>query len=250
MDSAQIVSTLVEKLGQTSLSKRTIESYVNRHLPKDGAEPDDSYFETHLAELRGYDADFKGQHNHEMAEAVKAARQAAVEEYLKNNPPKKEDVNSQKSETEKAFESKLEELQKMIETKNQDPSIAAVLEQNKKILDMLEAQKQKANTDVLIKSMNEKAEGLNITNKQYWDFAVELIKGEIKDGATADSILEMTKSKYEELSKRFNPAGVQPYGTSNGGNGGKSEIANYLESLKKRDEQMANVRKNAAASFK
>ena len=90
MEKEQILSTLTEKLGQTSFSQQSLQTYVDNNLPAEGAEPDDAYWTRHIAVLKS----FQGQFNHDVATKVTEQANAKFEEYKKNwkpEPPKKED---------------------------------------------------------------------------------------------------------------------------------------------------------------
>lgn len=58
MEKEQILSTINEKLGQTSLSARTISDYVNGNLPGEGIEPDEAYWEKHVNFLKSLGGNF------------------------------------------------------------------------------------------------------------------------------------------------------------------------------------------------
>ena len=46
MEKEQILSEIGTRLGQTSLSQRTLSDYVDGNLPAEGTEPDDAYWES------------------------------------------------------------------------------------------------------------------------------------------------------------------------------------------------------------
>ena len=51
MEKEQILASLQAELGQTSLSLRTIENYVDNVMPADGIEPDAGIFTRHASIL-------------------------------------------------------------------------------------------------------------------------------------------------------------------------------------------------------
>ena len=67
MEKEQILSTLIEKVGKTSLSSRTIETYVSSHMPADGTEPDDAYWDAAVEFVKS----LEGQFSHDVADAIK-----------------------------------------------------------------------------------------------------------------------------------------------------------------------------------
>ena len=64
MTEEQILSTLTERLGQNSLSQRTLTDYVHGNLPAEGTEPDDAYFNRHVTFLKS----LNGNYSHEPKE--------------------------------------------------------------------------------------------------------------------------------------------------------------------------------------
>lgn len=75
MEKEQILSTLNEKLGQTSLSERTINDYISENLPAEGTEPDEAYWEKHAKILKSLGGNFS------------ADVAAQVEDFKKNYKP-------------------------------------------------------------------------------------------------------------------------------------------------------------------
>lgn len=76
MEQEQILSTLNEKLGQTSLSERTISDYVTAFLPGEGEEFD---FDRHVGVLKSLNGNF----SKSVADTVKQQ----MEEFKKNYKP-------------------------------------------------------------------------------------------------------------------------------------------------------------------
>lgn len=52
MEKETLLSTLTEKLGETPLSQRTLDSYISDNLPAEGTEPDEAYWEKHTKFLK------------------------------------------------------------------------------------------------------------------------------------------------------------------------------------------------------
>lgn len=75
MEKEQILSTLKEKVGQTSLSDRTIGDYLSENLPAEGTEPDDAYWERHAKVLKS----LEGNYSHDVA--------TKIEDFKKNYKP-------------------------------------------------------------------------------------------------------------------------------------------------------------------
>lgn len=112
MEKEQILSTLTEKLGQTSFSQQSLQTYVENNLPAEGAEPDEAYWSRHISVLKS----FQGQFNHDVATKVTEQASAKFEEYKKNwkpEPPKKDDVEPKEdSEVISALKKEIEDLKK------------------------------------------------------------------------------------------------------------------------------------------
>lgn len=79
MEKEQILSTLNEKLGQISLSQRTISAYIGHFLPAEGTEPDDAYWEKHIEILNS----LNGNYSADVA--------AFTEDYKKKHAPAADD---------------------------------------------------------------------------------------------------------------------------------------------------------------
>jgi uncharacterized membrane-anchored protein YjiN (DUF445 family) len=75
MEQEQILSTLTEKLGKTSLSQKTLTDYVTSNLPGEGAEPDENYWNRHVTFLKSLDGNF----SHDVA--------TQIEDFKKNYKP-------------------------------------------------------------------------------------------------------------------------------------------------------------------
>lgn len=179
MEKAQILSTLKEKLGTTSLSERTINTYVDNVLPAQGVEPDDAYWTTHVNILKS----LEGQYNHDVAEYKRLNPGG-------NPPPPTE-----------------------------NPELAAIkqlVEQQKAEMTALKTQLAGAESAQKIQavrnSLISKAGELKVRSKAMWEDAIKGL--EIKEGDTADTALESAKTAYEALQKRYIGDGAQPYGGS------------------------------------
>lgn len=172
MEQAQILSTLKEKLGQTSLSDRTLTEYVSKVLPAEGVEPDDAYFETHVGILKA----LGGQYSHDIAE------------YQRNNPYQQQQQKQQQ----------------------ENPVIAELQKQMKEMKEQLKQERSGNAIAAVRASLSGKGDELKVRNKAIWEDAVKSL--EIKEGDTVDSILEKAKSSYEAMQKRYLGEGAQPYG--------------------------------------
>ena len=75
MEQEKILSTLSEKLGETSFSPQTLQKYVELNPIAEGSEPDEAYWNKAVNFLKG----MQGQYNHDVA--------TRVEDFKKNYKP-------------------------------------------------------------------------------------------------------------------------------------------------------------------
>lgn len=75
MEQEKILSTLSEKLGETSFSPQTLQKYVELNPVAEGSEPDEAYWNKAVNFLKG----MQGQYNHDVA--------TRVEDFKKNYKP-------------------------------------------------------------------------------------------------------------------------------------------------------------------
>lgn len=73
MEQEKILSTLSEKLGKTSFSPQTLQTYVELNPIAEGSEPDEAYWNKAVNFLKG----MQGQYNHDVA--------TRVEDFKKND---------------------------------------------------------------------------------------------------------------------------------------------------------------------
>jgi hypothetical protein len=192
MEQEKILSTLTEKLGQTSLSQKTIGDYVAQNLPTEGVEPDDAYWNKHVAILTSLNGNFS------------ASVAAQVNEFKKNykpdnNNPPQPNPNNDKGE-QSALEKRLEQLENQLKERD-----------------------AKFTREQLTNNVIAQADSLKVANKAIWEDAVKTVEVEEKD--TTDTLLTKAKAAYERLLKRYVGDGATPYGGSNNGGGTSKEAA-------------------------
>lgn len=180
MEKEQILSEIGTRLGQTSLSQRTLSDYVDGNLPAEGTEPDDAYWEKHVGFLKSLGGNF----SHDVA--------TAVEDFKKNYKPKPDEAEE-------------------VEKKTTDDDAVKRIEALERKLAEAES---RGRDDALRKSAREKSESLKVANKALWDDAVGMI--DITEGMDADKLLEEAKKVYESKLKAYVGEGAQPYGGSRG----------------------------------
>lgn len=181
MTKEQILATLKEKIGETSLSDRTIDAYVTSFLPEEGTEPDAEYFERHASILKS----LSGQFNHDVA--------TTIEEYKKKNNPSKPNDPPKKKEEKEGLEEILARMEKL-EKQNDENTKRLLSEQMK--------------NELLKKSAS-----LTINNKNLWEDEVNGLDYSLFK--SADEAFEKVKTNYEEKLTRYTP-GAKPFGASGG----------------------------------
>lgn len=187
MEKEEILSTLTEKLGKTSFSQKTLDTYVEKHLPTEGAEPDDAYWTTHIEFLRS----LEGQYNHDVANAVKEAKK----NFARTDDTDKD--NQMNTNAKKELTNRIESLEKT-----------------------LADEKKKSLMDALRKSVSGKGSELKVSNKALWDDAVNMVN--MTEGMDEDGLLEEAKKVYESKLKSYIGEGATPYGGEQ--HGGSSTV--------------------------
>lgn len=174
MEKEQILSTLNEQLGQTSLSQRTISDYVDNNLPAEGAEFD---FERHAKILKSLNGNF----------SADVAKQ--VEDFKKNYKP-----SDSTTETPKG---------------SGDPDLLKRIEQ---LEGRLAESAKNATANNLRSEVTAKGKSLKVANEAIWEDAVKAVQ--IGDNDTAEDVTAKAKKEYERLLKRYHGDGAAPYGSS------------------------------------
>ena len=184
MEKEQILSEIGTRLGQTSLSQRTLSDYVDGNLPAEGTEPDDAYWEKHVGFLKSLGGNF----SHDVA--------TAVEDFKKGYKPEQKEDERQKPGAPKE-DSELMKRLSALEAKIAD-------------------EEKRKETASLRDKVRAKADSLKVANKALFEDAVGMV--EISDGMDADKLLEEAKKVYESKLKAYVGEGAQPYGGSRGKN--------------------------------
>lgn len=175
MEKEKILSALIEKLGKTSFSQKTLETYVDKHLPSEGTEPDDAYWALHTEILKT----LEGQYNHDVAVAVEEAKKNIA---TPQNPDPKTDPVA-----DDAITKRLEALEKA-----------------------LADEKKKSSVDMLRNTVLGKGDDLKVSNKPLWNDVVKMV--EVTDGMDDSQMTETAKKLYEERLKSYFGEGAAPYG--------------------------------------
>lgn len=185
----QIVTNVKAKLGQTSLSDRSLTEYFTAINPQ--GEPDDAFYATHVAILKS----FGGQFSHDVAEWKK--------EYEKNNPP----VTPPAPTPTPAH------------TGGMSDDVKALFDKQQKTIDslaaLIAAQQKKESEGAIKQAAEEYGKTLNADKPALWKSAVQLTP--IAENMTSEQYNAAVKTNYESLVAASGNGG-QPY-VSGGGAG-------------------------------
>lgn len=206
MEKEQILSTLNEQLGQTSLSQRTISDYVDNNLPAEGAEFD---FERHAKILKSLNGNF----------SADVAKQ--VEDFKKNYKP-----SDSTTETPKG---------------SGDPDLLKRIEQ---LEGRLAESAKNATANNLRSEVTAKGKSLKVANEAIWEDAVKAVQ--IGDNDTAEDVTANAKKEYERLLKRYHGDGAAPYGSSGRQGASKEaekEMADRREAFKEQQRRAGRLPK-------
>lgn len=203
MNQEQILETLNERLGQTSLSSRTISEYVAKNLPGEGEEFD---FERHTDILKSLNGNF----SHDVA--------IQVEEFKKNYKPQ---PTEEKKDADDA----------------QEPSVI------EKLLSRIDALEKSASENSRLgreSSLRASVEAMNKTlkvhNENLWKDCVREVS--IGDKDTQDDVLKKAKQSYEKKLRDYFGEGAAPYG----GKSAEQSQSEKKQSLDKREQLKAKLK--------
>lgn len=126
MEQEKILSTLSEKLGETSFSPQTLQTYIELNPIAEGSEPDEAYWNKAVGFLKG----MQGQYNHDVA--------TKVEDFKKNYKP-------QQTKNDDELEKKLKELEARLDAEDSKKVQADLL---KKVTAAMKA--KQANDDYVL----------------------------------------------------------------------------------------------------
>lgn len=185
----QIVTNVKAKLGQTSLSDRSLTEYFTAINPQ--GEPDDAFYATHVAILKS----FGGQFSHDVAEWKK--------EYEKNNPPVTPPAPTPTPAP----------------TGGMSDDVKALFDKQQQTIDRLSAliaaQQKKESEGAIKAAAEEYGKTLNADKPALWKSAVQLTP--IAENMTSEQYNAAVKTNYESLVAASGNGG-QPY-VSGGGAG-------------------------------
>lgn len=189
----QIVTNVKEKLGQTSLSDRSLTEYFTAINPQ--GEPDDAFYATHVAILKS----FGGQFSHDVAEWKK--------EYEKNNPPVTPPAPTPTPAP----------------TGGMSDDVKALFDKQQQTIDrlsaLIEAQQKEKSAESIKAAAEEYGKTLNADKPALWKSAVQLTP--IAENMTSEQYNAAVKTNYESLVAASGNGG-QPYVSGGGAGSGES----------------------------
>lgn len=185
----EIVSQVKQRLGQTSLSDRTLTEYFTSISPS--GEPDEAFFTTHEKILKS----LGGQYNHDIAEWQKKYED---DHKKKDTPPAPPTPPTPPTGI--------------------DPNVQALLDKQNKTLEelskiVLSQQKSKSEGDLRAAAVTY-GESLKCEKPELWKSAMKFTP--IGDGMTEAQYNEAVKTNYESLIAASGN-GVKPYNNGQGG---------------------------------
>lgn len=209
MEKEKILSTLTEKVGKTSFSQQTLETYVDLNPLAEGVEPDDAYWD----KAKTFITKMQGQYNADMA--------AQVEDFKKNYKPGTSTTDTQQKGEESDLLKRIEQLESRF----------------------AESAKN-ASASTLRAEATAKGKSLKVVNEAIWEDAVKAVQ--IGDNDSADDVTAKAKKEYERLLKRYYGEGTAPYGNS-GRQGASKEAEEQAkgkrENLKKKMQSIGRLPK-------
>lgn len=182
METEKILSELKSKLGTTQLSDKTLTAYLGQNLPAEGTEPDEAYYEKHIAVLKA----LQGQYNADVAAQVNA--------YKASHP--KPDTNDPLTPADPP----------------KDPVIAALQAEVEALKKANKEQAKAAEYERMRGELKNRAAELNVTNRAIWDDVTAAI--EVAEGSTPEGLLSSAKKAYEAKLKAYIGEGAAPYGST------------------------------------
>lgn len=204
---------------------------------------------------RKFKTDYAAEHEKDVNARIEAAKQAALEEYRKKHPEKKEDGgNGDADDIDKKIEEKMKALM------GSDSEFGKL---SKSFSDFLESQKNREKTENKNRVRAELISYLTGLEKEArkGDAIPTEITNLIEDAATyidygddpkTESLKATVKARYENEYKRRYPNGGQPFGGSGsgaGGGGGDDFVKERLEQLKKEVKDSADYAAEQEKTF-
>ena len=207
MEKEQILSTINEKLTaegiKTDSFQRTFSEYVALNLPAEGTEPDDAYWQKHVAVLKSV----SGQFSHDVADTVTKQVEDFKKNYKPQTPPSDPPKNGGDDENYKTLLDRLDSL----EGKFSD-------------------YERKNHSESLRDKISSLDSSLKVSNKALWRDSDTM--AEIDDSDNVSTATAKAKAIYERKLRDYFGDGATPYG----GTGSKSPNTPSESEIKARRE--------------
>ena len=227
MEKEQIISTLKERIGQTSFSDRSLSDYVDNNLPTDGAEPDDAYWTKHTNILKS----FGGQFSADVANTINAQIASKAEEYFGKNVDKLKAFL--KAHPEIQIDGNTSTTVDKPNSAGEDPKMKALEDKINDLIKERDEAKNLQKVATLVNGVKGKADELKVTRKALWEDACDKVM--YAEGDTDVTFLDKVKIQYASDLKRYYGDGEKPYqnsGNPGGGSGGNKAVSDYFAKKK------------------
>ena len=180
MTREEIIQEVTTRVGETSLSERTIGDYVDANLPAEGTEPDEVYWEKHVGVLKS----LSGNYSHDV--------KAFVDDWNEKHKDVDTDTHKKKpTDIDNELEARL-----------------------KKLENELTAERSRRKGLERTEMLSAKGKELKVANEALWRDVVRGI--EATDEDTDKTLLKKAKEAYESKLKAYMGDGVQPYSSTGG----------------------------------
>ncbi len=211
MEKEQILSTIKEKVGQTSLSDRTLSDYFDENLPAEGTEPDDAYWERHTKVLKS----LEGNYSHDVA--------TRVEDFKKNYKPSAQQKGD--GETDKRYSALEEKFDKLLNNYTELTEKLAKKEsqqsQEQLMAQVKDAMKKQGATDDYV--LRQTLRGVTFDTKK--------------------SVADLTKEMLAAYDSEYSDCrgkGAAPRNGRTGGSSAEKPFGNYFANKKARENRGKN----------
>lgn len=198
MEQEQILTTLTEQLGQTSLSPRTLSTYISENLPEEGKEFN---FDKHVKILKS----LGGQYSHDVAEQVTIQTNEFKKNWKPETPkpaePPKNEGNDEISQRIAALENEFKESKRI----NRDNSLRS--------------------------KISSLSGSLKVANENLWRDCVNSLK--IEENDNEETLTAKAKARYEKKLNEYFGQGAAPYG---GASGNTTPPVNSKEAEQRRND--------------
>lgn len=209
MEIEKIVSTVQEKIGNTSFSAQTIQKYVELNPVAEGQEPDEAYF----TKAKDFFGGLQGQFNHDFSvKFAEAKKNLLTEDTFKNLS------TEQLAEVKKLIEG----VKPIEKQPTESPEVAALKEQIKQLTDRLDNGDKAKQQAELLQKVRTAMKEQKATDEYVLD---NTLKGVELD--TTKSVEDLTKeylAKYDAEYTKCRGGGASPRMNASSAGEGETEL--------------------------